>query len=119
MSKRDFLEFHRLTDPLGMGELFKFVFISKKDFNFPYFKDHKMKINHCDKYIFSFLDKQNPLNYKSSKFFNCAFDKGDSDYIVRNNRKLVSKLFYNKEIIFVNQIHSSKIFIFDNIILMI
>ena len=43
------------------------------------------------------------------------FDKGDSDCIVRNNRKLVSKLFYNKEIIFVNQIHSSKIFIFDNI----
>ena len=74
-----------------------------------------MKINHYDKYIFSFLDKQNPLNYKSSQFLNCAFDKGDSDYIVRNNRKLVSKLFYNKEIIFVNQIHSSKIFIFDNI----
>ena len=72
-----------------------------------------MKINHCDKYIFSFLDKQNPLNNKSTKFLNCAFDKGDSDYIVRNNRKLVSKLFNNKEIIFVNQIHSSKIFIFS------
>ena len=74
-----------------------------------------MKINYYDKYIFSFFDKQNPLNNKGSQFLNCAFDKGDSDYIVRNNRKLVSKLFYNKEIIFVNQIHSSKIFIFDNI----
>ena len=29
--------------------------------------------------------------------------------------KLAFLLFYNKEIIFVNQIHSSKIFIFDNI----
>ena len=74
-----------------------------------------MKINHYEKYIYSFLGKQNLLDDKSSQSLNCAFDKGDSDYIVRNNRKLVSKLFCNKEIIFVNQIHSSKIFIFDNI----
>ena len=74
-----------------------------------------MKINYYDKYIFNFFDKQNPLDNQSSQFLNCAFNKGDSDYIVKNNRKLVSKLFCNKEIIFVNQIHSSKIFIFDNI----
>ena len=32
------MQFHRLTDPSGMGELFKFVFISKNDLDFPYFK---------------------------------------------------------------------------------
>ena len=31
-------QFHRLTDPKGMGELFKFVFISKNDLNLSYFK---------------------------------------------------------------------------------
>ena len=31
-------QFHRLTDPLGMGELFKFAFISREDLNLPYFK---------------------------------------------------------------------------------
>ena len=65
----------------------------------------KMKINQYDKYIFNFFDKQNPLDNQSSQFLNCAFNKGDSDYVVKNNRKLVSKLFYNKKIIFVNQVH--------------
>ena len=31
-------QFHRLTDPSGMGELFKFAFISKNDLDLPYFK---------------------------------------------------------------------------------
>jgi SAM-dependent MidA family methyltransferase len=31
-------QFNRLTDPKGMGELFKFVFISKNDLNLSYFK---------------------------------------------------------------------------------
>ena len=34
-------QFDRLTDPLGMGELFKFVFISKNDLNLPYFKSYE------------------------------------------------------------------------------
>ena len=74
-----------------------------------------MKIHQYNKYIFSFLDKEKTLKNKSSQFLNCAFGKGDSDSVIKNNRKLVSKLFDNKEIIFVNQIHSSNIFIFDNI----
>ena len=75
----------------------------------------KNKINRYSNYIFSFFDKRNPLDTKSSQLLNCAYNKGDSDFIVKNNRKLVSKLFNNKEIIFVNQVHSSKIFIFENI----
>jgi len=31
-------QFNRLTDPSGMGELFKFAFITKNDLNLPYFK---------------------------------------------------------------------------------
>jgi len=31
-------QFRRLTNPSSMGELFKFVFISKNDLNLPYFK---------------------------------------------------------------------------------
>ena len=38
VKKKLSMQFHRLTDPLGMGELFKFVFISNNDLNFPYFK---------------------------------------------------------------------------------
>ena len=38
VKKRLSMQFDRLIDPLGMGELFKFVFISKNDLNLPYFK---------------------------------------------------------------------------------
>lgn len=38
VKKKLSMQFQRLTDPLGMGELFKFVFISKNDLNFSYFK---------------------------------------------------------------------------------
>lgn len=72
-----------------------------------------MKIIQYKNYVFSFLGKQNLLNNNSSQFLNCAFGKGDSNFRVRSNRKLVSKLFNNKKIIFVNQIHSSRIFFYD------
>lgn len=74
-----------------------------------------MKVTQCNEYIFSFLDKQNPIDIYSSQLLNCAFNKGDSDYRVKSNRKIASKLLNNKEIIFVNQIHSSKFFFYDNI----
>ena len=73
-----------------------------------------MKKNFYDRYYFSFFGKNNPFKKNGKGFLNCAFNKGDADNKVIKNRDLVSNLFDNKKIIFVNQIHSSKIFFYDN-----
>lgn len=44
---------------------------------------------------------------------NFAFNKGDNDEKVKNNRKVLSDILGGKRIIFVNQIHSNKVYFFD------
>ena len=51
-----------------------------------------MKIHQYNKYIFSFLDKEKTLKNKSSRFLNCAFGKGDSDSVIKNNEKISVKI---------------------------
>ena len=64
-------------------------------------------------YYFGFFGKQLILEKNLKVPLNCAFDKGSKYAEVKKSRDIVSNLFDNKKIIFVNQIHSSKIIIYD------
>ncbi len=63
------------------------------------------------KYHFKFFGKEINENGKSI-YLNCAFDKGDKNYVIAKNRRKISSFYNNKKIIFVNQIHSNKIYHF-------
>ena len=72
-----------------------------------------MKIQKHKNFYFSFLEKNFTYKDKYYNSMNFAFNKGDSQKKVTNNRNFLSSIFGNKKIILVNQIHSNKIHIFD------
>ncbi len=65
------------------------------------------KIRSHNKFIFCFFGRKIRLNRKKYFSINCAYNKGESDLIIKNNRKIVSQYLNNKKIILPNQIHSN------------
>ena len=65
------------------------------------------KIESHDKFIFCFFGRKIKFNKKKDFPINCAYNRGDSELVIKNNRKIVSQYLNSKNIILPNQIHSN------------
>ena len=55
-------------------------------------------------YIFCFFSRNREHKFSS---LNCAYDKGDSEVIVKQNRNFASNYLNKNQIILTNQVHSN------------
>lgn len=65
------------------------------------------KIKFHKNYIFCFFSRNREYIKSNFSSLNCAYNKGDSDYIVRENRNFTSNYLNKKRIILPNQVHSN------------
>ena len=80
----------------------------------PTYLKKMQKIKQFNKYYFCFFTRNGGCSNNEFSTLNCAYNSGDLDKNVEENRKIASNYFMQNKIIIPNQNHSNKVLEVNN-----